>query len=63
MMDKHPFALVGRVDGNWFYLGVGADFTYGGASDTLKLSVNTNNHGVGDGQWTVSVRVERRKEA
>jgi len=63
MMKNHPFALVGRVDGNWFYLGVGADFTYGGASDTLKLSVNTNNHGVGDGQWTVSVRVERRKEA
>jgi hypothetical protein len=62
MMKTHPFALVGRVDGNWFYLGVGADFTYGGASDTLKLSVNTNNHGVGDGQWTVSVRVERRKE-
>jgi hypothetical protein len=51
------------VYGNWFYLGVGADFTYGGASDTLKLTVNTNNHGVGDGQWTVSVRVERRKEA
>jgi hypothetical protein len=63
MMDQHPFALVGRVDGNWFYLGVGADLKYGGASDTLKLSVNTNNHGVGDGQWTVSVRVERRQEA
>jgi hypothetical protein len=63
MMDQHPFALVGRVDGNWFYLGVGADLKYGGASDTLKLSVNTNNHGVGDGQWTVAVRVERRQEA
>jgi hypothetical protein len=62
MMDKPPFALVGRVGANWFYLGISADFMYAGASDTLKLSVNTNNYGVGDGEWTVSVRVERRPE-
>lgn len=62
MQNASPFCLVARVDGNWFKVGPQYDAVYTGSSDNLRLSVNTNSYNVGSGEWTVSVRVERRRE-
>ena len=62
MQDVSPNCLVGRVDGVWFKVGPKYDETYQRLSDDLRLSVNTNNYTVGSGQWTISIRIERRKE-
>jgi hypothetical protein len=62
MMDKHPFSLVGRINEPWFYIGTGVEHRHQGAAGTLKLSINTNNHGVGDGTLKVTGKVRRRTE-
>jgi hypothetical protein len=62
MMDRHPFALIGRIDEKWFFIGTGTEITYQGSTETLKLRINTNNHGVGDGELKVTVAVQRRAE-
>jgi hypothetical protein len=62
MMDQHPFALIGRVDARWFYVGNGMECVYTGTTGTLKLGINTNNHGVGDGTLSVTSTITRRTE-
>jgi hypothetical protein len=62
MMDQHPFALVGRMNETWFYIGTGVEHRHRGTAGTLKLSINTNNYGVGDGTLKVKGKVRRRIE-
>lgn len=63
MMNTHPFSLIGRTGGGeWFYIGSGKEHVHIGATGTLKLSINTDNHGIGDGKLKVDIKVKRREE-
>ena len=52
----HPFSLLGRLDGRYFYIGRGVDFFYSGNGSELRLRINDDTPANGDGNFKVTVQ-------
>jgi uncharacterized membrane protein (UPF0127 family) len=58
---SYPYGLIGKIDGSYFYVGDGKDWTYQGKGGTLLLRTNDDAPGGGDGSFNVKVEVWRDK--
>lgn len=56
---SHPYCLLGKLDGRYFYLGTGWDRYYRGRNSRLFLRINDDAPGNGSGAFTCHVAVYR----
>ena len=60
LTGSHPFCLIGRLDGRYFYVGDGVDRFYRGRGSSLHLRTNDDTPGNGSGAFTVTVQQWRK---
>lgn len=61
LIGSHPYSLIGKLDGRYFYVGDGVDRFYFGSGSRLMLRTNDDTPGGGSGAFTVLVQQWRRR--
>jgi hypothetical protein len=60
LVGSHPFALIGRLNGRYFYVGDGLDAFHRQPPSRLQLRSNDDSPGNGSGAFTCNIQVWRR---
>jgi hypothetical protein len=60
LKGSHPYALIGRLDASYFYVGDGSDRLYFGRGSRLSLRTNDDKPGNGSGAFHAKVQQWRR---
>src|SRR5215207_323394 len=56
---SHPFSLLGKLNGSYFYIGSGIDKVHTGGDSRLFLRINDDAPGNGNGSFTAHIQVFR----
>jgi hypothetical protein len=56
---SHPYALLGKLNGSYFYIGSGIDQVHTGGDSRLFLRINDDAPANGNGSFTVHIQVFR----
>jgi hypothetical protein len=56
---SHPFALLGKLNGSYFFIGSGIDKVHTGGDSRLFLRINDDTPANGNGSFTVHIQVFR----
>lgn len=60
LVNSHPYCLIGRMDGRYFYVGEGQEFFYRGNGSRLILRTNDDAPGNGTGAFSCTVQQWRK---
>ena len=56
---SHPYSLLGKLNGNYFYIGSGIDQVNNAGTSRLSLRINDDLPGNGNGSFTAHIQVFR----
>lgn len=59
LVCSHPYCLLGRLDGRYFFAGSGIERVYTGRDSRLFLRINDDAPGNGNGAFTAHIEVYR----
>jgi hypothetical protein len=57
---SHPYSLLGKLNGNYFYIGSGIDRVHNGGDSRLSLRINDDVPANGNGSFEARVQVYRQ---